>query len=75
MFQNRYAKEGNKSNRNLSPAYLQFMKLFPLKAYKNATSLDYNLSYQPSNHILYKPKMVLLHSSIIVYHKKYLEKL
>jgi hypothetical protein len=36
-----YKKENN-SSKNPNLAHTLFIKLFPLKAYKNATSMDYN---------------------------------
>ena len=62
-------KERNKSGKNPNLAHTLFIKLFPLKAYKNAALMDYNSREQPFNHIVYKPKMILLFSFIIFYHK------
>jgi hypothetical protein len=42
VFQNRYIKEKNNSTKNSSLAHTLFIKLFPLKANKNADLMDYN---------------------------------
>ena len=42
ILQNRYTKEKNKSSKNPNLAHTLFIKLFPLKAYKNAVLMDYN---------------------------------
>jgi hypothetical protein len=42
IFQNRYFKKKNKSGKNFNGAHTVFIKLFPLKAYKNETSMGCN---------------------------------
>ena len=42
IFQNRCIKETNKFSKNFNKAHTLFIKLFPIKAYKNSTSMDCN---------------------------------
>ena len=42
IFQNRYIKETNKFSKIPNVAHTLFIKLFTLKAYKNAALMDYN---------------------------------